>query len=304
MNPSFDLDLLRVFIAVVEGESVAAAARTLDMARATVRRRIEALEALAEVPLLDRTGDRIRTTDAGQMFVRGARSVLDEASALMAHAGTLGGPPRGLLRIAVPPGEPPFLVGLAVRVFRARWPKVHLELTDEARPHLTLPQGADAALCLDEPPPSGPWTVIDLVDLELALFASPAYLRQRGTPADCAALRDHDLLLWREPTGEPPSLPLRAGGRRLLEIPPLVASNNIHTVRSLAVAGVGIGCLPEGGFALPGEPSDALVPVLADVVGETRCLRLLLPNALSDVPRLRALAGALVELVEQVRGPR
>ncbi|MGB5311463.1 MAG: LysR family transcriptional regulator, partial [Polyangiales bacterium] len=47
-----NLDELRAFVAVSETGSIVAAARSLNFARATLRRRLDELEARAGVPLL------------------------------------------------------------------------------------------------------------------------------------------------------------------------------------------------------------------------------------------------------------
>ncbi len=60
-----NLDELRAFVAVAETGSIVAAARSLNFARATLRRRLDELEARAGLPLLYRTAQGVTLTEAG-----------------------------------------------------------------------------------------------------------------------------------------------------------------------------------------------------------------------------------------------
>ncbi len=301
MHADFDLDLLRLLVAAVDRGSHAGAARALGVSRATVRRRLAELEAQVGAALLHRRGDGLQPTAAGEALARGARSLLTEAHALMAQAASANTEPEGLVRVAMPPGEPPFLGVVALAAIRARWPRVSLEIINAPWPERLISEHADMALSFAEPAPEGPWSAVHLLDAEQRLVASPSYLRRRGTPTSLADLAAHDLLCWRG-TGEGPlGLTLRRGGVVPLPAPPVFVSNSIHTLRDMTIAGSGIGWFPDGGFPAPTDPPNALQPVLADLVGASRSMRLLLPNAYRDIPRARALADALVAVVHSLR---
>lgn len=301
MKLDFDLDLLRVLVAVAEGGSYAAAARSLDAARATVRRRLAHLEALAGVPLVRREGDVLTPTRWGAALVRGARSLMTEAAMLMAEVTSETAEPSGLVRVAIPPGEPPFLAMMALQAMRARWTNLRLSVIDSAVPHELLTEYADIALTLTEPTPRGPWEAIDLLQLDLQLYASSSYLKRRGPPETLAELAAHDLLFWSPRTAEPPALLGRDGARIQPPARPVFISNNIHTLRGMTAAGAGLCWFPDGGFPTPGEPPGTLQPILADQLGGQLWLRLLLPNAYREVRRARALADALVDLIGGLR---
>ncbi|WP_293262739.1 LysR family transcriptional regulator [Nannocystis sp.] len=70
----------RAFIAVVETGSFLSAATSLNVARATLRRRVDALEARAGVPLLERSARGVVVTEAGALLATRGRHVLQEAS--------------------------------------------------------------------------------------------------------------------------------------------------------------------------------------------------------------------------------
>lgn len=301
MDLDFDLDLLRVLVAVVDRGSVAAAARTLSTSRATIRRRLATLEAQAGAPLLIREGDDLQLTAAGQLLFQGARSVITEANALLAQVPHVDREPHGLVRMAVSAGEPPLLAGLALGAARRRWPKVHFEVVSAPEPYRLLPEHADMALCFDLDAPQGPWEKVRLIEAELHLLASPAYLKRHGTPSTIADLTEHELLAFRAPGGGPLPLLLRDGRRVAFPATPALTFNSVQTLRKVTVMGQGIGWFPDGGFTPPDEPRGALVKVMPDLVGGICPYWLLLPNAYRDIPRLRVLADVVVEVITRLR---
>src|SRR5688572_2734885 len=102
-----DLEEFRAFLAVVETGSFLAAATQLNTPRATLRRRVEALEARAGVLLLERSARGVVVTAAGAVLADRGRVVLQEASALVASVREIGREPVGVLRALVPVGLPP-----------------------------------------------------------------------------------------------------------------------------------------------------------------------------------------------------
>ena len=101
--------------------------------------------------------------------------------------------------------------------------------------------------------------------LHRRLYASPSYLKQRGTPRDIDDLRKHDLIthsqhehlnIWPTQNGTP----FRASGP--------FSSDNAATMASMAIAGLGIARMP----SLVADPLVAqgkLQCVLIDQINDT-----------------------------------
>jgi DNA-binding transcriptional LysR family regulator len=124
-----DLRLLRYFVAVAETEHVGRAAERLHVSQSPLSRQIRQLEQLLGVALFERTGRRIRLTDAGRELLPAARDLLGRADALVrdARASTGAGPGRiavGFVSTALATG----VLTKALRALRARHPDVHVEL--------------------------------------------------------------------------------------------------------------------------------------------------------------------------------
>lgn len=293
-----DLEELRAFLAVVETGSFLGAERSLSMPRATLRRRVDALEARAGVPLLSRTRQGIAATEAGAVLATRGRLMIQEATALVASIREIGQEPSGVLRVLLPVGLPPHMLVPLFAAMREAYPRlsVHLRFSDD--PIGGLLDDVDVAVHFGERSPSGPWVSYELLRLREWMIAHVDYLARHGTPDSLDALAGHQLFAWEAPGGNPRVLPLRSGGSFAVE-PTLVASD-IHFLRQCVLAGLGIAMLPDAMLPDPGTDPGAVVPVLLDVVGRERPLRLVVPSVLSDVPKIKAVLRHVRSLTEQL----
>lgn len=181
-------DLIEAFVRTAEAGSLSRAAKSLGMTQPSVSKRLERLEQLLGVRLLDRSTRGIRLTGAGAHYldvVRRLRAELDEAeAALSAERRGLS----GLLRLSFPValGET-WLTRLALR-FHARHPATVLEVGITDRVVDLVEDGVDVAVRL------GRITTQSVVARPLGsyrscLVASPAWLAaHEGGPRTVDAL--------------------------------------------------------------------------------------------------------------------
>ncbi|MCE9672055.1 LysR family transcriptional regulator [Myxococcus stipitatus] len=283
-----DLEELRAFLDVVETGSFLAAADSLGVSRTTLRRRVEALEARTGVPLLKSTTTGIVLTEAGTVLARRGRIMMQETNALLTSIREVGRAPSGVLRVVLPVGLPPHLLAPLFTLLRSSYPllRVHARFSDD--PLGESLEDVDMAFQFGESPPKGPWLTYVLLRVRERLFASPEYLRQHGTPTSVEALREHELLTWEAPGEDPRTWP-RVGGSRFTVEPTLVATD-VHLVRTCCLAGQGIALIPSVELADPDTP-EPLVPVLPDQVGRDRPVSISIPEALSEIPKIREVLG-------------
>jgi DNA-binding transcriptional LysR family regulator len=279
-----DLEELRAFLDVANTGSFLAAADSLGISRTTLRRRVEALEARAGVPLLKSTHQGIVLTEAGEVLARRGRIMMQETSALLASIREVGQAPSGVLRLVLPVGLPPHLLTPLFGLLRTTYPllSVHSRFSDNP---LGEPlDDVDMAVHFGEDMPKGPWLSRVMLRVRERLIASPEYLRQRGTPRTVEELRGHELFSWEAPGEDARSWPTLRGGSFTVE--PALIATDIHLIRSCCLAGLGIGLVPGVELADPGAPGE-LVPVLPDVVGRERPVRISVPEALSEIPKIQ-----------------
>lgn len=284
-----DLEELRAFLAVVETGSFLGAERSLRMPRATLRRRVDALEARAGVALLRRTRAGIESTEAGGVLATRGRQMIQEAAALVASVREIGQEPAGVLRVLLPIGLPPQLLVPLYAALRAAYPRLSVLARLSADPLSSLLDDVDVAVHLCARTPAGPWESFELLRVRERAVAHVDYLKRRGAPSSPAEFSKHELLAWDAPGADPRAWPLRSGGAIAVE--PALVSPDIHLLRQCALAGNGIALLPDAMIPDPGADAGSLVPVLEDVVGRERSVRLVVPSVLSDVPKIKAVLG-------------
>lgn len=261
-----DLDELRALVAVVERGSMARASKALRFPMATLRRRLDELEARVGVKLLERARDGAVPTAAGAALVEKARGLLSDVQSLMDDVRRSDGMPSGEVVIAVPPGLPPELVSTFLEIGTTLCPKVTWCLRSDD--DLGSPDLFDArvAVTIGMPPTDSPWEVRRIGNVRERLLASPEYLARHGKPTCLEDLARHTLLSWTGPPGRAEGIPLLAGGTA--RVPLALRTSDIFLVRQCALRGRGIALVPD-----PPIPSDAhstdsgLEPVLDDVVG-------------------------------------
>lgn len=95
----FDLTDFRLFLTVVECGSLTKGARTMHLALASVSERIAGMEAVLGVLLLERNRRGVRTTAAGDVLVRHARSILGQVETMRGDLRTYATGLKGRIRL-------------------------------------------------------------------------------------------------------------------------------------------------------------------------------------------------------------
>jgi len=288
-----DLQELRAFIAVVETGSYLGAARSLGVSRTTLRRQVGSLEARAGVPLLESTRQGISPTEAGHLLAQKGRTMMQEASALLASIREVGHAPSGTLRVILPVGLPPHLLTPLFAAVRSAYPQLHFHLRFSNDPLSEALVDVDIAVHFGEDAPKGPWISHVVLRVREWLIASRAYLERCGTPRTIDDLRHHELFAWQAP-GEDARVWRTLKGMPFTVQPSLIATD-IHFIRYCCISGLGLGLVPDALLPDPRLEADVLVPVLPEVVGQERPVRVSVPAALSEIPKIRL-------VIDHVRG--
>lgn len=233
---------MRTLIAAVDGGSLSAASRALNIPLPTVSRRVSDLEALLGSQLVVRTSRKLLLTEAGAAYVASIRRVLEElAEAERAASGEYRAP-RGELVITAPIMFGKMHVAPIVHDFLTAYPAitVRLILSDGVLDLVGSP--IDVAIRIGHLPDS---TLIArrVGEVRWVICASPAYLARRGVPAaptelpnfDCIAYED--LQLWRDWSFAGPR------GEQTVIIRPRYSVNTADAVIAAATAGIGIACI-------------------------------------------------------------
>jgi DNA-binding transcriptional LysR family regulator len=126
-----DLTTLRLFVAVIDSGTIAAASEREHIAPSAVSKRLSDLEEALRTPLLQRSNRGIEPTSAGTALVSMARSVLNDLDNIPLQLSDYTWGARGLVRIfANISAITEFLPG-SLRSFMARYPDVQIQLAEK-----------------------------------------------------------------------------------------------------------------------------------------------------------------------------
>jgi DNA-binding transcriptional LysR family regulator len=191
-----NINLLSLFLHIVEKGSLAAAARALNLSATTVSDRLSALEAHYGVTLLNRTTRAISLTEEGRTLVDGARQLLSEAEELDSRirhgAETLSGSIR--ISAAIDLGHS--IIEPIVNDFLNLNPKVSIEILLTDQYVNIVDQGIDIAIRFGDPIDST-LRAQKLGKNSRVICASPTYIARYGEPTTPDELAQHNCLLMR-----------------------------------------------------------------------------------------------------------
>lgn len=128
MSSRVTLAQWQMLAAVVDHGSFSRAAEAIHKSPSTLNHAVHRLEALLGVQVLEPAGRNIRLTEAGEMLLRRARQLIENARALEEVADSLSAGLESEIRLAVDQLFPPGLLAQALEGFSACYPQVRVQL--------------------------------------------------------------------------------------------------------------------------------------------------------------------------------
>jgi DNA-binding transcriptional LysR family regulator len=125
---------LRVLREVASHGSFTAAAKSLGYTQSAVSRQIAGLEGAAGTPLFERTARGVRLTDAGDVLLQRAGTVLDELDSAQQEMAGMAELATGRLRVGAFPTAVAALVPRAMAELHRRQPGVRISLREGGTP--------------------------------------------------------------------------------------------------------------------------------------------------------------------------
>lgn len=240
---SLDLNAVAMFVAVIKARSFSKAAEELGVTKSTISKKVAELEALLGATLIRRTTRSLHLTEMGAEFYEQCTVSLAGIRAAAETAQAAGATPRGHLRVTCPADFVPDIMGPVFAAFLEAYPEVTLDvvLTDKTLDLVT--DNIDVAIRI------GTLGDSSLLSRRIGrevfqLMASPDYLRAAPRLREPADLQNHGCLIF-APRPEMKVWHLQNGeSRQRVEPPVKFISNNIATIKSLAVLGSGITLVP------------------------------------------------------------
>lgn len=188
------LECDRMFVAVMETGSFAAAALKLRTSSGQASKLVARLEQDLGVRLLNRTTRALAPTEVGQGYFQRIRTILDDLETLDSDVTSRGTTPRGRLKLTAPLTFGTLQLVPALNDFAALYPLIELDVSFSDRIVNLVDEGYDAAIR------AGRVMDSSLIGRKLAnmgtmVVASEAYLFTHSTPSHPRDLKDHSCII-------------------------------------------------------------------------------------------------------------
>ncbi len=239
-----DLNRVAVFVSVVTCESFTAAAEKLGVPKSSVSRGVAQLEDELGVRLLERTTRKLSLTEAGEAFYRRARPAVAGLEEASAEATSLRREPRGTVRMTAPLELGVAVLPKLVVDFTQRHPRVQIALSLTSRLVDLVGEQFDIALRAGKLEDSS-LVARKVAGVDLALYASAAYLERRGRPKTFGELATHDCILNRSRGGGGTWRLHGPRGEEQVDVNGPIQADAMFFLMDAALAGGGIALLPQ-----------------------------------------------------------
>lgn len=240
------MSALTMFVATAEHGNFSRAADVLGKTPSALTKAVAQLEDELGTRLFDRTTRRMALTEAGRIYLDGARQALMQLQLACEGVEQLKYELSGGLRITAPPSfAPAFLNEVCCRFLDAH-PQVHLEVDLSDSYDDPVDGGYD--LALRDGPIDLPGVIAQpIVENQVVLCASPAYLARKGKEVSLDNYQQHEWLIFRHPLLNRHFWWVKQGDRRirLTQPNPRVASDNYDFLLACLLKGQGLQFLPQ-----------------------------------------------------------
>ena len=285
-----DWDKLRIFHAVADAGSLTHAGEVLHLSQSAVSRQISSLEESLNATLFHRHARGLILTEQGELLFDAAKAMTRRVETATARIRDSKEEVFGELRVTTTTGFGTLWLAPRLATLYAVYPDLRIDLMLEERV-LDLPmREADVAIRMKEP------SQADLIrrrlmGVHMRLYATPAYLRERGTPRSVADLSRHRLICQNITSFQV------SEGAGLVELlltyrpKSLLTVNNYYGVLQGVLNNLGIGVLPD--YVIEDFPR--IVRVLDEVESNEVPVVLAYPEELRNSKRIAAFRDFVME---------
>jgi DNA-binding transcriptional LysR family regulator len=234
------ITLLQTLVRIVDSGSLSAAALQLNTTQPTVSRRLQTLEQLLGVKLIQRTTHAIKLTDDGERCHQHARRLLEHWQIMEDEVRGARDEPVGVLRVRAPHafGQDQLIGPLGEYLQRYRQISVEWTLNDHSPDF--IPEGIDCAIHVGSVTDPSVVAVL-LAEVPRSLVASPALLAQRPAIATLGDLAQLPWLALNSFYRNEVTLTHRESGEvQRIDIAPRLSTDSLYAVRKAALDGLGV----------------------------------------------------------------
>ena len=238
-------DDMILFVQVVEEGSFSRVAEKLSLTNSVVSKRIARLEENLNTQLLYRTTRKLSLTDAGRTLYNKAKIAKIAFQEAEDAVTGYGEDMKGTIRITMPVVSANFIFSKSIAEFCKQHPEVSVELQITNRLVDLIEEGFDLALRTAVLEDSS-LIARRLIDSQWIICATPAYLKQHGTPQTPEQLQNHECLVYKFDNTANSTWPLYIDGKeQLISVHGRFHSNHLSAIKQAALSDLGIAFLPQ-----------------------------------------------------------
>ncbi|CAB5511124.1 HTH-type transcriptional regulator PgrR [Achromobacter anxifer] len=194
------LPQLATFVQIASHRSFTKAAAELGISRTAVSHSLASLEKRLGVKLLQRTTRDMSLTDAGKLLVEQLRPALAAIDSALHNIHATQETPSGILKVNTSRSAAKYFIEPHMGEFLDRYPFLSIELIMDDGLANIVAESCDAGIRLGESLSPNVVAVPITEMMEMAVVASPEYLKQHGTPKTPADLATHNCISYRQTT--------------------------------------------------------------------------------------------------------
>ncbi len=285
MNTTIEFLELKALAAVVTCGTFTAAAEALGTDKAHVSRIVTRLESKLGARLFERSTRRLSITEIGREVYERAYGILQALEETENSVAQSKGKPSGTLKLTAGPEFGTLVVNSWIASYLRKYLDVRVEAEFSNRLADIIHEGIDVAVRVGTLSDSE-LSARKLGEIEYRFYASPDYLRDRGTVADLDDLEDHDFVAF-TPRGAPKWTVFRGLEKRTVSPTPKYQVDNNQAALGMTIEGIGV-CLLPSFMAASGVRNGTLEIVLPDWQPTSVPVHAVFPSTRYLAPKVRA----------------
>jgi DNA-binding transcriptional LysR family regulator len=293
--------MLQTLVRIVDSGSLSAAAAQMNTSQPTVSRRLQVLEQLLGVKLIQRTTHSMKLTDDGERCYQHARKLIEQWQSMEDELRGVRDEPVGVLRVRAPHafGQDQLIGPLGDYLQRYSQTSVEWTLNDHSPDF--IPEGVDCAIH------AGPVTDPSVVAVLLAevpriVVAAPELL---ATHAPLTQIGDLVRLPWLALNSfyrnEVTLTHSVSGENCRFDIAPRLSTDSLYAIRKAALNGVGVAMLSSW-IVTQDLEQGRLTPLMPEWCAAPLPVYLLYPYASYYPARLRKFIELMKEVMPRISG--
>ncbi|CND35607.1 LysR family transcriptional regulator [Yersinia frederiksenii] len=235
------IELMQTFIRIVEAGSLSGAAARLGTSQPTISRRLQTLERLLGLKLLQRTTHIMKLTDDGERCYSHAKELVASWNAMEDDLRGATDEPRGLLRVLVPHAFGQDQLIKPLKDYLNRYPKMSVEWTlNDRRPDF-IAEGIDCAIQVGAVTDPSVVAIL-LAEVPRIVVAAPELLNNKQLPTHPEQLLDFHWIALNSFYRNEVVLSHKTNGEiQRFSIEPQLSTDSLYALRNAALAGLGAG---------------------------------------------------------------